>query len=59
MNHPPKRRTRKASISSFGPEIMAALLQGSKRRVDLKLPYRTAIQFRRRVHELRSRMREV
>lgn len=48
----------KIPIESFGPELMAALLAGSLREVRFPLPYRFAVQFRRRIHQLRARMRE-
>lgn len=48
----------KLPIESFGPELMAALMQGSTKEFRFELPYNDAIKFRRRIHQLRSRMRE-
>lgn len=48
----------KLPIESFGPELMAALLAGSTKEFRFQLPYRNAVQFRRRIHQLRVRMRE-
>src|SRR5687768_4773528 len=52
------RKRSKLPIESFGPELMTALLAGSKGEVRLPMPYRTAVNFRRRIHQLRARMRE-
>lgn len=52
-----KPRT-KLPIESFGPEIMTALIAGATRVVELPMAYGTAVRFRRRVHQLRARMRE-
>lgn len=46
-------------IESFGPEMFAALISGSRRRIELEFPsYRGAIHFVSRVHLLRKNMRE-
>lgn len=44
-------------VSSFGPEILQALIEGSKREIVLPLPYRKAVFFRQRVNALRAEMR--
>lgn len=46
-------------IESFGPELMAALLEGARKQVDLKLNFRDANFFRARINHLRKRMREM
>lgn len=44
-------------IESFGPEILQALIEGSKREINITLPYRKAVYFRSRVNALRYEMR--
>lgn len=45
-------------VSSFGPELLNALIEGSKRRLEVKdVTYREAVKFRQRCHQLRHRMR--
>ena len=44
-------------VESFGPGIMAALLEGAKTGLSLDLPYRKAVQFRQRLYQLRAAMR--
>lgn len=45
-------------VSSFGPELLNALIQGSKQRFEIKdVSYREAVKFRMRCHQLRHRMR--
>lgn len=45
-------------IESFGPELFNALIQGSKQRFEIpNIPYREAVKFRQRCHQLRHRMR--
>lgn len=44
-------------VESFGPEIFQALVEGSKRKIELELPYDKAIYFRLRVNQLRHQMR--
>lgn len=44
-------------IESFGPELLAALIEGSKRPVVLKLSWNKAAHFRQRVNQLRNAMR--
>lgn len=46
------------ALTTFGPEIMASLVEGSRREVVIELPYRDAIVLRQRMHQLRARMRE-
>lgn len=48
----------KLPIESFGPELMAALIHGSLKEFRFPLPFNDAVKFRRRIHQLRSRMRE-
>lgn len=48
----------KAPIESFGPELFNALIEGSKRTIDIPTIYRQAVVFRIRAHQLRHRMRE-
>lgn len=45
-------------VSSFGPEIMQALLRGAKERFEVPLTYRMAVQFSQRINRLRRAMRE-
>lgn len=52
-----KPRT-KMPIESFGPELFNALIEGSKRKVELNTDYKTAVKLRMRIHQLRARMRE-
>lgn len=57
MTKPP--RIRRYPVSSFGPEIMAALVKGSKERIVLQFPNQAAaITFQHRIHTLRSSMRK-
>lgn len=51
-------RSRKTPISSFGPEIFEALIQGSRKKFTISTTYRKAMQFRLQIHKLRERMRE-
>lgn len=44
-------------VESFGAEVLQALIEGSKREITLKLPYRKAAFFRQRVNALRAEMR--
>lgn len=44
---------RRASIESFGPELLAALVKGSREPVTVKVPYRTAIALTQRLNKLR------
>jgi hypothetical protein len=44
-------------VESFGPEVLQALIEGSKREIVLELPYRKAVFFRQRVNALRAEMR--
>lgn len=61
--HPPPHNTRRRQTStpleSFGPEIMAALLRGGREELKLATTYRLGSVFRRRVHQLRARLREI
>ena len=50
------RAKRKTPVSSFGPEIMQALLRGAKERFELVLPYREAVRFAMRINSLRRAM---
>lgn len=52
-----KKRS-KVPIESFGPELMAALIAGSTKEFRFDLSYSNAVKFRRRIHQLRARMRE-
>lgn len=45
------------AVESFGPEIMAALVQGATKRIVLQVPYRKAVHFRQRANALRAAMR--
>lgn len=56
MPNAPKTRPSK-DVSSFGPEIFEALIEGSKREIVLELPYRKAVFFRQRANSLRAAMR--
>jgi hypothetical protein len=49
---------RRAYIESYGPELLQALLKGSRTTVKLTTTYRRGVVFRRRLNELRSVMRE-
>lgn len=46
-------------VESFGAEVMQALIEGSKKRIVLTLPYRKAVFFRQRVNQLRVAMRDM
>lgn len=53
---PPKPRI--YPIEAFGPELLAALIRGSKERLEIPFPqYRLAFPFTRRLSQLRSQMR--
>jgi hypothetical protein len=54
MTRPPS----KTPIESFGSELFTALIEGSKRKIEIQTTYRTAVKIRLRVHQLRARMRE-
>ena|SRR5258706_9934156 len=45
-------------IESFGPELLNALIEGSKREIRIPTTYKAAVKFRQRCHQLRTRMRE-
>lgn len=46
-------------IESFGAPVFNALIEGSKRRIEVPdISYRDAVKFRQRCHQLRNRMRE-
>jgi hypothetical protein len=45
------------AISSFAPEILATLIEGSRRIIELEMPYSEAVVIRMRMHSLRARMR--
>lgn len=52
----PRRRI--YPVSSFGPEVMAALLKGATREFRVgPMPYRDAVKFHFRIHSLRAAMR--
>lgn len=46
-------------IESFGPELFQALLEGSKKKLVLKMPYTKAVRFRLRINQLRETMRRL
>lgn len=46
------------TVDHFGPEIMAALLRGSKESFAVSMPYREAVRFHMRLNSLRKAMRE-
>lgn len=47
------------TVDSFGPELLVALLRGSKSRFEIPLPsYRMAVRFQLRMNQLRKAMRE-
>lgn len=48
----------KPPITSFGPQLLGALIKGSKEPIVLTLSYREASVMRRRLYELRNRLRE-
>lgn len=48
----------KTPIESFGAELFNALIEGSKRKIEVHTTYRDAVKIRLRVHQLRHRMRE-
>lgn len=48
----------KDPVDSFGPEIFNALVEGTHRKVSIKLTYRDAIKLRTRIHRLRAQMGE-
>lgn len=45
-------------VVSFGPELMAALVQGSKDEKIVSMPYKEAVVARARMHSLRAAMRK-
>jgi len=45
------------ALSSFAPEILATLIEGSRRTIELEMPYSEAVVMRMRLHSLRARMR--
>lgn len=49
---------RKISVESFGPELMAALLQGAAGKFEVSMPYRKAIKLRQRIYQLRLAMKQ-
>ena len=59
MNEPKTRRPRPPRpVESFGPELMSALMRGAlEGGLTLSLPWRDAVRFRLRVHQLREAMR--
>lgn len=64
MSSPPKKK-RRYPVSSFGPEVMAALIKGSQEKVILKFTnadgksaMTKAIYLQHRIHTLRAMMRE-
>lgn len=46
------------ALTTFGPEILAALIEGSRREVVIDLPYNDAVVLRMRMHQLRAAMRK-
>lgn len=50
--------SRLPALTTFGPEILNALIEGSRREVIIELPYAEAVVLRQRMHQLRARMRE-
>lgn len=44
-------------IESFGPELLQALIDGSKKEITLDLTYRQAVYYRQRMNALRAEMR--
>ena len=44
-------------VASFGPELMAALLQGAAHDYSIQMPWKIAVRFRQRVYQLRAAMR--
>lgn len=48
--------TKKDPIASFSPQLFSALIKGSKQQYEVILPYRQAVRFRIRAHQLRHRM---
>jgi hypothetical protein len=44
-------------VASFGPEIFAALMRGATHPIHVKMPYKIAVRFRMRIHQLREAMR--
>ena len=44
-------------VTSFGPEILSALLQGATGQLKLSMSYKTGVRFRLRIHQLREAMR--
>lgn len=47
---------RKPPIQSYGNELLAALTEGGRRKIELELPYRDAIALRARLYKLRHLM---
>ena len=61
MPHPPRKPTTPAPaprpVSSFGPELFAALIHGAKTQLVLRMPWKKAIRLRLRAQQLREAMR--
>jgi glycine cleavage system aminomethyltransferase T len=49
----------KQPIESFGPELLNTLIEGTRRRVVVPCTFGTATRLRLRLHQLRTRMREL
>jgi len=45
-------------LTTFGPEILQTLIEGSRREIIIELSYKDAVVLRQRMHQLRARMRE-
>ncbi len=51
------RTPNNSPVSTYGPELLAALLRGSKEVFEIRLPYREAVKLRARIHSLRAAMK--
>lgn len=54
-----KTPPRKFPVVSFGPELLAAVIRGSREKIDIRLPsYKKAVRLQQRIAMLRKAMRE-
>jgi hypothetical protein len=55
---PRNREHRAKPIESFGAELLAALVEGAKRKVEVRLPYKKAVHLTQRINMLRREMQQ-
>lgn len=54
---PPSRPKTPRPVESFGPEILSALMKGATDGLTLEMPFKLAVRFRLRIHQMRESMR--